>query len=273
MKTICVLIFASCFCVFSLYTYGADNSPLDRRARLKTELQFDEWIGKTRDGQHIFLLQLDMGALIPDDVEMKVRLLDAPVRTFRVFCERKKDNAKACRMSFEFRVFASMKEARELMLVYIENMAAPLPYLKKQWAKENVDYGDVSFGSNLWGLGNVLVELENRTHDKILVNEVFKSIDKSLRRLPETKPQRFLPEGFSLRKAGIEKGGTWELTMGKLPENGTVFLSAKDCGISQVAEKVIRLSPHEMLKQPTVLSLIIIRKEKESQVFQVALSE
>ncbi len=224
---------------------GKDESEQAWMQAYKTELKFDEWVNRTKEGREILVLQLNVDALLPEDVSSRVKPYEASFPSYRVACSRSAEGEATLDMTFEVRVLPSMREARELMLKYLAHLTAPLSYLRELWAKDKPPYGDVSFGRNFWSTGNLFFILDNRRHERF-VDELFGSIDGMLRAWPQEDSEIAAPDhgkDVAVRARYLEKEQEWELNLEKLPKSATVVLSSVNWETRKSNEKTVRMRP------------------------------
>lgn len=254
---------------------GEENHGRQERLNaLKTELKFEEWANKTREGREILVLQLDVASMLPADIESKMEPYEAPCPSWRVECSRKSYTSATVDMTFEARLLPDVLGARELLLRYIEGFTAPLSYLRKQWAKDKPPYGDVSFGRNLWSTGNLLFVLEDRD-PRAFFDEVFSSIDQALMAWPEKDSEPIRADnakGVVLSSTYIEDKHEWEITVREAPKTATILLCSIGWRARVPEEGTVRMQLKDASKKGPAY-IVVIERGRSPRYIALPLAE
>jgi len=233
-------------------------------AAIEKELNFAAVAGKTREDRHIVIWPADIRQIIPESVKSTVTRVDGAVPSYRVNCSRPDANGKIEQIGLDIRILASAAEAHRLLLRHFLHVSAPLALLQKQWAKEQVPYGDVHFGLELWATGNVAVHLTDGGEHKQLVRDVFMGVDRALTSLPDPGKEPLV--GVTVRTAPVRDPVGWEITVEKFPLKTQPALSVRGFDAQLVGKGKVLITPRAGAGKSDVRLVVLRQGEKPEAV-------
>lgn len=171
---------------------------------IKTKLNFEQWRHKGRNGRNILLTSIDIAALLPSGIECTQERLEGEFPAYRVQCSRGGTDGSSKAVIFNLWLFPSVDHAREGVLRRFLTVSAPMPYLKEQWEKQKVTYGDKSFGFGCWVTGNLVFDLTDGNEYEDLARIIFSAIDDRLNATPTNLSGTAADIGLKATKTGVE---------------------------------------------------------------------
>jgi len=148
-------------------------------------------------------------------------------------------------------------------------VSAPMPYLRRLWAKDKPTYGDVSFGMDYWATGNVVVELTDGSEHKALVKRVFGQVDRALNAMP--KAAGSAPRGMAVAVEPADEPRAWDVTVGNVPPHSQVVLSFKGPQAKRTGEHTVRVVASAQAGKE-IVSIVVIAKGHMPRSFEVPLA-
>ena len=206
---------------------------------LKKQLDFNQWISRDRNGLNILLPSINFAPLLPVDIEYTQEKDDGNIPAYWVRCARNASDGTRKTIAFKVWLFPSVYRAREGVLRRFMYVNAPMSYQKKRWEKENVTYGDKSFGFDCWITGNLVFDLKDGYEYQDLTKEIFSSIDNMLNSVPTHISGTATDIGIKIAETGFE---SWTLAIPKTEAGHQVVILYENANAERLNENAVRVN-------------------------------
>lgn len=271
MQVVLMCLFLSAWSVRGEEGYklpDLSQSQKGRLDRIKSALRYTEWQSTDRNGWNLYVAATNMAQLVclllPSDVKCETEAVAGEIPTCRVHCARENTNGVMESIAFNVWLCPSIEIAREGVLRWFLNVSAPLPYLIKEWEREDVRYGDRNFGSSVWVSGNVMFELTDGGANRTLVTEVFSSIDKTLQVVPMANSNSTGDIGVAV--TGGMSDSSWAINLPRRPVRQQMVISTRNATLERLSPDVVIAKRKEDDKE-VVLRFVVIEREKELRAY------